>query len=151
MAEQLHYLYVISSVENGVPVAPCKIGITSSLASRLSGIQTGNSKKLEIISAIPIPTRALVQAIEKELHEHLAEFRLVGEWFDLSPVDAAIGACTVAHDAFMLIISDEAKAYGALENLGIVAEIARCFEFIEHCQRGGVPLETRFHSNRSLN
>jgi hypothetical protein len=145
MTERIHYLYVISAIENDVPVAPCKIGITSSLASRLSGIQTGNAKKLEIVSAIPIPTRALVQAIEKELHDHFEEFRLVGEWFNLGPVDAAIGACTVAHDAFMMIIPDEAKAYGVLENLGIVAEISRCFEFIEGCHQRGIALETRFN------
>lgn len=148
MAEQIHYLYVISSIEDGLPVAPCKIGITSSLVSRLSGIQTGNAKKLEIISAIPIPTRQLVQAIEQELHSHFAEFRLVGEWFNLSPVDAAIGACTVAHDAFMEIIPDREKAYDALQNLGIVAEIARCFEFIEICKKGGLELETRFSAPR---
>jgi hypothetical protein len=147
----IHYLYVIASVEDGVPVSPCKIGITSSLVSRLSGIQTGNAKKLEIISAIPIPTRDLVQAIEQELHSHLAEFRLVGEWFNVSPVDAAIGACTVAHDAFMLIVPDKEKAYGALETLGIVAEISRCFEFIEHCKSSGLPLKSRFHPDRSLN
>lgn len=144
MAERIHYLYVISAIEGDVPVAPCKIGITSSLTSRLSGIQTGNAKKLEIISAIPIPTRALVQAIEQELHDHFSEFRLVGEWFDIGPVDAAIGACTVAHDAFMLIVPDKAKAYGALESLGITAEISRCFKFIELCQNKGMPLETRF-------
>jgi hypothetical protein len=151
MAESIHYLYVIAAVENGVPVAPCKIGITSSLASRLSGIQTGNAKKLEIISFIPIPTRALVHAIEQELHEHLAEHRLVGEWFNISPVDAAIGACTVAHDAFMLIIPDQTAAYDALESLGIVAEIKQCFDFIDRCKRAGSPLETRFNPARSLN
>lgn len=151
MAEQIHYLYVISAIEAGVPVAPCKIGITSSLASRLSGIQTGNAKKLEIISAIPIPTRALVQAIEQELHDHFAEFRLVGEWFNIGPVDAAIGACTVAHDAFMIIIPDQTTAYDALENLGIVRAIRQCYEFIDLCHKEGLPLETRFKSKAALN
>mgnify|MGYP001614483235 CR=1 FL=1 len=150
MTEKIHYLYVISSIEGGVPVAPCKIGITSSLVSRLSGIQTGNAKKLEIVSAIPIPTRALVQAIEQELHEHFAEFRLIGEWFNLGPVDAAIGACTVAHDAFMAIIPDQKQAYDALEDLGIVREIRQCFEFIDRCQKKGFPIETRFTPREGL-
>jgi hypothetical protein len=144
MAERIHYLYVISSIEDDVPVAPCKIGITSNLTSRLSGIQTGNAKKLEIISAIPIPTRGLVQAIEQELHTHLADYRMVGEWFNVSPVDAAIGACTVAHDAFMAIIPDQEKAFDALRNLGITAEISRCFEFLDLCRVNGLEIETRF-------
>jgi hypothetical protein len=147
----IHYLYVISAIENDVPVAPCKIGLTSNLTSRLSGLQTGNSKKLEIISFVRVPVRALVQAIEQEIHSHFDEFRLVGEWFDICPVDAAIGVCTMAHEAFMAIIPDKAKAYDALEDLGIVEEISRCFKFIEHCRKSRLPLDTRFVENKTLN
>jgi hypothetical protein len=147
----IHYLYVISAIENNVPVAPCKIGLTSNLVSRLSGIQTGSPKKLEIISFIRVPVRKLVQAIEQEIHEYFSEFRLVGEWFDLCPVDAAIGVCTMAHEAFMAIIPDKTQAYDALEDLGIVDEISRCFKFIKHCERGGMPLDTRFGENKNLN
>jgi len=139
----IHYVYVISAVENDVPVAPCKIGITSKLSSRLASIQTGSPKKLEIISAIPIPTRDIVQAIEKMLHWHFEDFRLHGEWFNLCPVDAAIGACTIAHEAFLYLVPDEKKVLDALENLGICAEIKRCFDFVEHCDRAGLPLNSR--------
>lgn len=148
---EIYYLYVMASIENDVPVAPCKIGVTTNTVSRLSGVQTGNPKKLELISIIPIPTKALAHAIEQEMHAHFDEFRLHGEWFSVGPVDAAIGLCTVAHDAFMAIIPDQKQAYDALENLGIVAEISRCFKFIEFCQKNGKFLETRFDRNRSLN
>ena len=144
----IHFVYIISAIENDVPVAPCKIGITSNLVSRLSGIQTGNHKKLEIISAIPIPSREVVCAIESALHEHFSEFRLHGEWFDVCPVDAAIGICTLAHDAFQVIVNDNEKVHEALSSLGITNEINQCFAFIKYCERKGLPLATRFKGDR---
>lgn len=140
----IHFVYIISSIENGVPVAPCKIGITSSLVSRLAGIQTGNHKKLEIISAIQIPSREVVCVIESAIHEHFSDMRLNGEWFDVCPVDAAIGVCVLAHDAFEIIVDDRVKVYEALNALGITSEIKQCFAFISRCEKEGLPLATSF-------
>lgn len=144
----IHFVYVISAIVDGVPVAPCKIGITSNVVHRLSSIQTGNPTRLHVISTIPLPDRDIVRAIEAEIHDHFYEFRLEGEWFDVCPVDAAIGVCTVAHDAFKALAGDAAAAYRALEQMGITNEIRQCFEFIEHCQSHGLPLKTRFGERR---
>jgi hypothetical protein len=69
---------------------------------------------------------------------------LAGEWFNLCPVDAAIGACVLARDLFLEVCKDdEGKVYKALTNLGISAEIARCFDFIKECKDKNVPLQTK--------
>jgi hypothetical protein len=144
MKNKIHYLYVIASIEDNMPVAPCKIGITSNLPSRLSGLQTGSAKKLEIISAIPIPGRNLVKVLEAEMHSIFSDFRLVGEWFDICPVDAAIGVCTIAHDGFMAIFkNDEAKAFDALRKLGIINEIGSAYKYLDYCKANNVPLKSR--------
>jgi hypothetical protein len=144
MKDDTNYLYVMAAIENGVPVAPCKIGITRSLQGRLSSVQTGNPKKLVIVSAIVIPIRSLVEVIEEAVHEWFEEFRLAGEWFDLCPIDAAIGCCSMAKEAFLGVGMDEEGAHEALDKLGITATIARCFDFVAHCKAKGLPLETRF-------
>lgn len=144
MKQEMHYIYVFSTIENGVPVAPCKIGITSQLSKRLKSIQTGSPRKLEIISTVAIPHRPLVEAVEKYLHWWLSDYRLEGEWFNICPVDAAIGVCTAAHDAFLEIVPDASAAYDALENLGICAEIKACYDFIAHCETNGISIDSRF-------
>jgi hypothetical protein len=86
--DEINYLYVISAIFDGAPVAPCKIGITRNPVSRLCSIQTGSHQKLEIIALLPIPGRATVQALEHALHDAFADSRLSGEWFSVSPVYA---------------------------------------------------------------
>ncbi len=57
---------------------PIKIGFTrSSLRGRLSSIQTGNPERLRVVLRIPGDR-------ERELHQAFAEYRLGGEWFDVS-------------------------------------------------------------------
>lgn len=143
----VHYLYVVAAVENDLPVSPCKIGITGSLAGRLSSLQTGNPKKLEIIACLPIPERRVVEMIENALHEVFEQFRLIGEWFDINPVDAAIGACTVTREIFLAAGGSDRDVTIALDNLGITKQISRCFEFIEHCKTNGLALQSRFMLN----
>ncbi|GEC56798.1 GIY-YIG nuclease family protein [Bradyrhizobium phage ppBeUSDA76-2] len=143
--DDLHFVYVISALENSVPVAPCKIGITKSPASRLAGIQTGNPRKLELMSAIPIPGRMVAKWLEEALHDQFEDFRLVGEWFDVCPVDAAIGVCTIAREMFLAICKDAPEtAERIVDNLGIAKHIRQCFDFIAYCDKRGLPLDTKF-------
>jgi hypothetical protein len=144
MADDLNYVYVMAAIENRVPVAPCKIGITRSLQSRLSSVQTGNPKKLVVVSAVLIPHRQLAELIEGMLHECFEEFRLAGEWFNLSPIDATIGCCTMVRDAFHELGMEDGDARECLNNLGITHTITKCFEYIKICKANGTPLETRF-------
>lgn len=141
--ETIHYIYVIAAIDRDLPVSPCKIGITSNLPSRMSSLQTGNPKKLEIIAALPIPDRRVVELVENALHEIFDEFRLVGEWFDTSPVDAVIGACTIVHEIFCKVGATDEQITKALHNLGITQQITAAFHFIDHCKAKGLPLQTR--------
>jgi len=140
----LHYVYVISAIEHGVPVAPCKIGITRGLPGRLSSLQTGNPKKLEIIASLPVPDRRVVEIIEKAIHEVFDEFRLVGEWFDVNPVDATIGSCTVIHEVFSAVGATDEQVMVALHNLGITRQIKDAYRFLDHCKASSLPLQSRF-------
>lgn len=144
MTEDTNYIYVMAAIKNDVPVSPCKIGITRSLQSRLASVQTGNPEKLVIVSAIVIPNRLLAETIEAAVHEWFDEFRLAGEWFNVGPVDAAIGCCSMAKEMFLGVGMDEDAAHECLTKLGIAAAIRDCFKFIERCKAGGLQLETRF-------
>jgi hypothetical protein len=69
-------LYVISDGEYN------KIGITtSSIKKRLKVLQTANARKLTCIFMKEIQ---LARDLELALHQHFADKRLYGEWFDVS-------------------------------------------------------------------
>jgi predicted GIY-YIG superfamily endonuclease len=84
-----HFIYVIGREEG-----PVKVGITSSLGSRLSAIQTGCHFKIEILHYRECADRS--QALEHEgiFHDVYASHRLAGEWFDLEAVFAIEGVDT---------------------------------------------------------
>lgn len=55
-----------------------KIGISNNLKSRLSGIQTGNARKLSLEHSISCDDYRQAQALEKILHEHFSSFHVSG-------------------------------------------------------------------------
>lgn len=58
-----------------------KIGITTNLKSRLSGLQTANPYKLELL-AWSLPMKAWrARLAESGVHEVLQDARITGEWF----------------------------------------------------------------------
>jgi hypothetical protein len=58
-----------------------KIGKTVDINKRLAQLQTGNANKLVIYSQINTKNSS---ELETQLHKELAEYRLVGEWFQLT-------------------------------------------------------------------
>ena len=58
-----------------------KIGYTEDIAKRLAQLQTGNSRRLELLSIIPSGTKKTEQAI----HRNWQADRIRGEWFTDSP------------------------------------------------------------------
>lgn len=64
-----------------------KIGVTSSLESRLKTIQTGNPNKVELIKSFYIYN---YNEMERILHNRFDKLRQVGEWFDLSQSDLVL-------------------------------------------------------------
>lgn len=82
-SDRPQFLYVIGS-----DAGPQKIGIASNVKSRLGGLQTSNHLRLAIASKEPIePENA--RLAEARAHSLLANRRLAGEWFSVSPEDAA--------------------------------------------------------------
>jgi len=143
MSERVHYVYVISSIEDGQPVAPCKIGISHSPTARLSTLQTGSHKKLEIIALIPMTQRNLAEVLEQSLHACFEDQKVMGEWFDVNPVDASIGACTLAKELFLQVGLTDEQAHSVLNDLGITKTIKQCFDYLDHCKRRGVDTSSK--------
>lgn len=69
-------VYVIQAGDGG----PCKIGHGRDVRQRLSELQTATHVRLRLIAAYEGGAAA-----EAALHRHFADFRLSGEWFDLTP------------------------------------------------------------------
>jgi hypothetical protein len=63
---------------------PIKIGMTSNVKKRLKGLQTSCPYKLRCFGTRTYPNKAMAKKAESMLHEAFDEFRLEGEWFDLT-------------------------------------------------------------------
>lgn len=74
-----------------------KIGTASNVKSRLSGLQTGSPDELELLAYIPGGN-----ARERKLHDEYAEYRIRGEWFELSHrIQAGISAYQEIYHDYM--------------------------------------------------
>lgn len=72
---EISYLYIIS---NGTDL---KVGVSKDPDKRLKQLQTGSSKKLEIVNIFPLPSDK-IYGLEKECHQKLVStYRKRGEWF----------------------------------------------------------------------
>jgi Meiotically up-regulated gene 113 len=58
-----------------------KIGFSKDPLNRLKALQTGNSRKIEIMGWI----KSDDQSLERELHKKYQKHRLHGEWFSIEP------------------------------------------------------------------
>lgn len=66
------YVYVVGNINAKI----CKIGFSTNVFKRISGIQTGCPIPLEIICVV----HGTIE-IEKKLHKKYKDFRMNGEWF----------------------------------------------------------------------
>jgi len=66
---------------------PVKVGIAKDIASRLATLKTGFPHKLQSYCFVPVPD-GMARKIEKTCHLRLAESRMNGEWFDVTPEEA---------------------------------------------------------------
>src|SRR5690606_30783108 len=64
-------------------LSPIKIGMTNSnnVNTRISDYKTASPYGIDLIGVIRTPHPSIV---ERNIHEELNEFRLNGEWFDIS-------------------------------------------------------------------
>jgi hypothetical protein len=65
-------VYMIQQGADG----PIKIGFSSDIRARISGLQTANPYPLRLLKTIPGN-----ELLERKLHSRFAKHRLVGEWF----------------------------------------------------------------------
>ncbi|XHR29741.1 MAG: GIY-YIG nuclease family protein [Chthoniobacteraceae bacterium] len=86
-------LYFISSTIG------IKIGISSSPLSRLATINTSSHHPCRLVLALEVPNE---KQVESRLHELLGQYRLNGEWFDVSFHNAfrALNDLNVISDPF---------------------------------------------------
>lgn len=81
------FVYVISAGSQA-----CKVGITNSMGSRLSALQTGNHVRLTLEFAANVER---AEEVERLAHQTMQNLRLAGEWFDAT-VDIAIATVKAA-------------------------------------------------------
>jgi len=74
-------VYVIGSAD----MAPVKIGVTISPQSRLKQLQPGAMARLEVLWTTPGDT-----TLERTLHARFDEYRVYGEWFDLTSLGVPV-------------------------------------------------------------
>jgi hypothetical protein len=79
------YLYVFAKIEDGEPVAPIKIGISKSVWTRLSTLQTACPFKVTCFHYFGPFTAIDARWHERGLHEAYASQKSYGEWFDVEP------------------------------------------------------------------
>lgn len=104
-----HYIYVIGREEG-----PVKVGITSSLAARLSAIQTGCHFKIELLHYRECADRAQALEHEQIFHDVYAAQRLAGEWFEIQE-NLAIEGVDTAFDYEEMFSEEVTRAWQSAE------------------------------------
>lgn len=66
------WIYFIQEEDHG----PIKVGIGRDPGRRLASLQVGNPVRLKLRSAFKAPA-----ALERLIHDHFSDERMVGEWF----------------------------------------------------------------------
>lgn len=83
------HVYIISSIRNGLHAAPVKIGVARNPNSRLQCLQTGSAIHLALTFSFPLPKSIPADEIERQAHTYFSSKRIRGEWFDVTPNEAA--------------------------------------------------------------
>lgn len=76
----VRYLYVIGEVER---VRPVKVGRADNPVWRISSLQAGNFRELQLLRCWS-GTRSAITSLELALHSRLSSHRVAREWFDVS-------------------------------------------------------------------
>lgn len=66
------------------PDGPCKIGVSKNFPSRLSSLQCANPNELKLHTVVKL-ARISAYKFETKMKECLKEWRIRGEWYNLSP------------------------------------------------------------------
>jgi hypothetical protein len=74
-------VYVVQAGDNG----SIKVGRSANPEERVRGIQTGNPAKIVLVAFFVCSTWLIAKTLEASVHVALAPFRLMGEWFRVTP------------------------------------------------------------------
>jgi Meiotically up-regulated gene 113 len=74
-------VYVAQAGDDG----PCKVGRSANPEKRTKELQTGNPEKIVLVAFFVCSTWLIAKTLEASVHVTLAAFRLVGEWFSVTP------------------------------------------------------------------
>jgi len=80
------YVYIIAEQHNHfIRGSQCvKIGVVRNIERRLSQLQTGNPKTLEVVMSVGPMSRMQAYRLEAQFHHKLSDQRISGEWFNRS-------------------------------------------------------------------
>lgn len=103
-------VYVIRDNASGA----CKVGVASNVANRLKGLQVGHASRLTLSGCWYFEDAA---AVEAEAHRLLADAQSSGEWFLVSPADAAFAVGRAAQTVGQATITPPQEADTAVSPL----------------------------------
>lgn len=75
------YLYIVREEDARKPI---KVGRGKNAKWRMSQLQTGNPRTLELVATWSGDPE-VIKHLEKGCHKALSDYRLSGEWFDIEP------------------------------------------------------------------
>jgi hypothetical protein len=73
----------------GRPLKLVKIGLANDVAKRVGPISTATPFSADVAHSFRFANRAIAYRVERATHTILANYRLNGEWFRVSPTQAA--------------------------------------------------------------
>ena len=88
----MSFVYIIGESEAG----PVKIGRSHSPYTRKGDLQVGNASTLYVFATIKCKDS---EAVERRLHLHFVSRHIRGEWFSVSPKEAAKAATDYGYDS----------------------------------------------------
>lgn len=88
----MSFVYIISDSEAG----PVKIGRSNSPFTRKGGLQVGNPSTLYVFATIQCKD---AEDVERRLHLRFVNRHIRGEWFSVSPKEAAKAATDYGYDS----------------------------------------------------
>lgn len=95
-----HYIYVIQDLEF------CKVGHANDPTGRLRSMETGNPREMRIAHLFRFPDRDGAVAVEGATHRFLRDQWIRGEWFHVTPAEAAAGIRTASQSVGAFIFSN---------------------------------------------
>jgi len=114
------WIYVFARVSTRGLTAPVNIGISQSVGSRLTSVQTSCPFKIDLAYVFECPTRDIAQFIESGFHETQAIHNEFGEWFSFEPIEAIHLLCIAFRSILSVKLTDPDLILKSLDCAGVL-------------------------------